>query len=412
MNGGNLFSVLLSTIRSRFSAITSKVRLWTSWNFIQSRIITRIRQFFTKLFDVKPKNKDDYYTFFGWMISKKLARSIIILLGVVSIWYIVSVKQVFAGMGSNGGIRTYSYDSLQLRLAKDQVRILGKSGYLAYEGQVAKGYVTGVGTLYTPDGAVLYNGNFTKNLFEGAGKLYFPSGAVHYEGNFHNNLYDGAGKLYRESGSILYDGNFVRGQKSGEGKLFGENSSLVYEGQFAADDIVYASFLGKSTAEARDSYQGGRRVWQGTDMYCVYMNDIGAMYTGKADANNLNDEVMIDSVYVISDSFPLGVGRTDELKDIRSFFGDPIYEGNSAAILPEAVVINILNETHPSFNGKVEMRSSKPFSDVTIVDAVDENYSVYLTSFENNGLIYTFVSEGRDGKFEFYCISAAGDSVG
>ncbi|MBR3525705.1 MAG: hypothetical protein IKO11_07640, partial [Lachnospiraceae bacterium] len=165
MNGGNLFSVLLSTIRSRFSAITSKVRLWTSWNFIQSRIITRIRQFFTKLFDVKPKNKDDYYTFFGWMVSKKLARSIIILLGVVSIWYIVSVKQVFAGMGSNGGIRTYSYDSLQLRLAKDQVRILGKSGYLAYEGQVAKGYVTGVGTLYTPDGAVLYNGNFTKNLF-------------------------------------------------------------------------------------------------------------------------------------------------------------------------------------------------------------------------------------------------------
>ena len=202
MNGGNLFTVLISTIKSRFSAITSKLKLWTSWNFIRSRIITKIRQFFAKLFDVKPKDKDDYYTVFRWMISKKLAYSAVIILGVVSIWYIVSVKSTFANLGDSGPIRTYKYNSMQLRMAKDKVKILGKSGYLAYEGDVDKGYVTGNGTLYGLEGNLVYQGQFEKNKYEGVGKYYYENGNLCYEGDFHDNLFEGVGRQYRESGAI------------------------------------------------------------------------------------------------------------------------------------------------------------------------------------------------------------------
>ncbi|MBR5420235.1 MAG: hypothetical protein IK115_03695 [Lachnospiraceae bacterium] len=411
MNGGNLFSILLSTIRSRFAYFTSRIRLWTSWNFIQSRVITRIREFFTKLFDVKPKNKNDYFHIFGWMVSKKLATSIIIICGVISIWYIVSVKQVFAGIGSSNGIRSYKYDSVQLRLAKDQVRILGKSGYLAYEGSVEKGYVSGQGTLYRPDGTMCYQGSFEKNNFEGQGKLYYPNGTQEYEGSFHNNLFDGLGKLYRENGSLLYDGNFLLGKKSGQGTLFGENSSQVFTGPFAADEIVFSTFLGKSTGDVGEIYSGARRVWSGEERFCVYMSDIGALYSGQVDGGALSDDVMINEIYVISDSFPLGSGWTQELSEITASMGEPYYEGNSTATLPEAVVINILNERAPSFYGPVEMKESHPFSDVTMVDRFDGTYGVYLTSYLNNGLVYTFVSKDRDGKFGFYFIVSAEDGA-
>ena len=405
MGGGNLFSILISTIKSRFASITSKIRLWTNWNFIKSRIITRIREFFTKLFDIKPKHKDDYFTVFGWMISKKLATSIIIICGVVSIWYILSVKQVFAGMNSSNGVRTYKYNSVQLRLAKDKVRILGKSGYLAYEGQVDKGYASGQGTLYDPEGNMVYLGNFEKSRFEGDGKSYYDNGALKYTGSFHNNEFDGHGLFYRASGSLLYDGNFSAGLKSGEGTLYAENGSQVFTGSFASDEIVYATFIGKTTTEAGAMYTGDRRVWQGDGTFCIYMSDIGALYSGHTDEEKLSDDVVIDSVYVLSDNFRMGTWESSDLNDIRDSLGEPIYEGNSAVILPEAVAVNVLNEYSPAFSGEVKLIETRPYTDVSIVSGMDEDYSVYLTSYEANGLIYTFVSEKRDGNFRFYYMS-------
>ena len=114
--GTELFTVLLSSIKSRFATIVSKLRLWTSWNFIRTRIIGGIRDFFLKLMDVRPKHKDDYYTIFGWMVSKKLAYAIIVMVGVVSIWYIGTATKIFSNFGGNGGLRTYNYNSVLLRL--------------------------------------------------------------------------------------------------------------------------------------------------------------------------------------------------------------------------------------------------------------------------------------------------------
>lgn len=407
MNGTNLLQILISTAKSRFASLTSKIRLWTSWNFIQARIITKIRTFFTGLFDVRPKHAKDYFTVFGWMISKRLAYTALILIGVVSAWYITSVRHVFSGLSGSGGIRTYKYNSIQLRFASDTVRILGKSGYLAYEGQVSKGYVNGDGTLYDKDSNVVYKGHFVKNRFEERGTAYYPSGTTMYAGDFHDNLYEGTGKLFREDGSLLYEGGFSRGKRDGEGKLCGANGSVIYNGPFSNGEIVWSSFIGKTAAEAGEMYGGVSRIYQDDDMYCVGMTDIGALYAGVSDNNSLDSSVVVESVYVLSNSFQIGESKSEKLSEISKVMGNPIYEGNSGILLPEAVAVNILNETKPVLSGPVEMETEELFSDVSTVYTYDDTYSVYLTSYQSNGLIYTFVSNAKNDTFVFYVITKA-----
>lgn len=401
--GGNLFTVLLATIRSRFAAITSRLRMWTSWSFIRSRVITKIRSFFTRLFDIKPKNERDYFSIFGWMVSKRLAYLVVILIGVVSLWYITIVRGVFNSVAN--GTRTYKYSSVSLRFAKNTVRITGKSGYLAYEGQVSGGYANGDGTLYNPQGAVVYRGHFEKSNYEQTGTTYYPNGGMWYAGTFHENLYDGTGKLYREDGSLIYDGEFSRGLKNGQGRLCDAAGNEVYTGQFAADEIVFAAFLGKTTQEAGQAYSGRREVWQGLDDFCVRMTDIGAIYAGRRDPDTLDESIVIEDVYVLSDTFPLGEKRVDKLSDIQAAWGDPLYEGNSAVELPEAVSINILNQTGQALSGKVDMDTESLFTDVTQINGFDKTYPVYLTTWENGGLLYSFISGSRNGQFSFYRIT-------
>ncbi|MCR5278230.1 MAG: hypothetical protein K6E19_02205 [Lachnospiraceae bacterium] len=404
MNGGNLLTVLLSSIKSKFTSIVAKIKLWTSWNYIKSQVIIRIRQFFIKLLDVRPKSQKDYYGIFGWLVSKRLAYAAVIILGVLSIWYIFSVRSAFVGFGAKDNIRTYKYNSVQLRMAKDKVRILGKSGYLAYEGNVSKGYVNGEGTLFAPAGYTVYRGNFEKNKFEGTGQAFYPSGVLTYEGTFHDNLYDGEGKLYRENGSLYYDGGFTRGLKNGDGKLCAENGKVIFTGLFSNDELVYSAFVGKTAEEAGQMYTGPRRIWNHDDEYCVYMKDINAIYYGDPDPDSLESDVIVNGIYVIADALNIGQVKVNTISAVKDIFGAPLYEGNSDAILSEAVIINLMNETRPVFAGPVSMKEATPFTDLTQIASYDEDYVIYLTSFKCGDLIYTFYSEDRNDRFLFYSI--------
>ena len=412
--GDNLFSVLFSTIKSRFASIVSKLRLWLSWNYVRTRIIGGIRDFFFRLLDVKPKNKNDYYQIFGWMVSKRLAYAIIIIVGVLSIWYIGATTKIFSKLTSNGGMRTYSYNSILLRLAKDKVRIKARSGYVAYEGDVSKGYVTGEGSLYSPSHVMLYNGSFLKNRYEGEGSQYYSSGALHYTGSFHDNLYEGQGTLYREDGTEEYEGGFFAGMKEGHGKLVDSGNNTIYEGNFAADDIVYSELLGKSADEIRNLYFGKQVLYEensdlGSDSV-IHLTDIGALYLATSDGSAADDSNKATKVVVLKDVFRSGTAAADDIEELKLLLGDPIYEGNSQIILPEAIAVNELNKGKRTLNGRVDMDVTEVYSDDIIVNSIDTDYPVYVYSFKRGNLVYSFVCKARGAGFDFYEIEESGDT--
>ena len=213
MGGNELLNILIQTIKSRTTGLVTKFKLYTSWNFVKTKIVVRIRDFFFNLLGVKPRDKNDYYTIGRWMFSKRLLYALVIMLGVLSLWYISTESAVFKRF-SEEGIRTYKYNSLRLRTAKGHVKITGKSGYLAYDGYVEGGYANGEGILYNPAGNAVYTGNFEQNDYEGQGSESYPSGNLHYTGTFHKCLYEGSGTLYRENGTKEYYGEFLGGKRT------------------------------------------------------------------------------------------------------------------------------------------------------------------------------------------------------
>ncbi len=408
MGGDGLLSILVQTIKSKMTGLVTKIKLWTNWNFIKTKIIAKIRDFFASLLGVKPRNKDDYYTIGNWMFSKRLLYALVIIVGVVSVWYLTTETKMFKNF-SEDGVRTYKYNSFRLRTAKGYVRITGKSGYLAYEGNVDDGYVKGEGTLYNKEGNTVYAGSFDQNKYEGQGTLNFESGVTRYRGAFHENLFEGEGTLFRENGSREYIGEFSLGMKNGQGVLYDTGDNELYEGVFSSDRIVYSELLGKNVSEVNECYKGHRDLYTTPTESVAVMNGIGALYHAMSDGEALDDEEVVDAVYVLSDTFAFGTEVVNTINGLKELMGDPVYDGNSNVILPEAVAINLLNEKKKTLEGKVKMDVEQVFTDVAEVKSFDRTYPVYIYSFQRGDLIYSFVSDSKDDTFEFYYITGADD---
>jgi hypothetical protein len=408
MGGGDLLSILIQTIKSKMTGLVTKFKLYTNWNFVKNKIIVRIRDFFSNLLGVKPRDKYDYFTIGRWMFSKRLLYALVIIVGVVSIWYISTETSLFKRF-SEDGVPTYKYNSLRLRTAKGHVKITGKSGYLAYDGAVENGYVQGTGTLYNIEGNVVYVGNFEQNKYEGPGTYNYDSGNIKYYGNFHENLFDGDGTLYREDGTRIYVGSFSRGMKNGAGVLYDTGENEIFRGTFANDDIVYSELLGKSVAEVNDCYKGHRDLYTTSTESVGVMNSIGALYHAQLDEEALDDDEVVDAVYVLDDEFSNAGTQVNTITSLTEIFGDPIYEGNSNVILPEAVAINIVNERKKALHGNVDMDLDYTFSDVAEVKSFDRSYVVYITSFKRGDIVYSFVSGEDDDLFSFYYVEGGND---
>lgn len=401
--GTSLFQILVNAIKSKIVPIISKLKMWTSWNFIRTRIIAVIRGFFSSLLDFKPRDKKDYFEVFGWLISKRLAFAAVVMIGVLSSYYLVRIRMSTISIGGDG-IRTYGYNSIMLRFTDGKVRIKGKSGYLAYEGDVADGNVTGNGTLYNRDGVVVYQGSFVKNRYHGAGTSYYPDGTMEYNGQFENNLYQGSGKQYRENGSLLYEGSFDRGKREGTGNLYDNGNNLIYSGSFSRDQIVYSELLGKTSSEVAECYNGSRELYENDTEFAVILKDIDAIYLGVSDPEALDDEIRVDQVIVLKDSFPTGSGSTSSIKELRTYFGEERYQGNSGITMGEAVAVNYLDSQAGGSGWKVQMDVSSDYSDYGLVERFDTGFSVYMYSFYKDGLIYTFFSQDRNDRFAFYSV--------
>lgn len=398
----SLFQGFLNAMKARIVPIWTKVRLFTNPAYLKGEVLRRLIEYFRKMTDVRPKDKKDYYGFFGWLVSKRLAFLVVIAIGMFSAYYVTFVQPL--SVFTDDGIKTYSYKSVPLRFTDGNVRILAKSKYLAYEGMVEKGAANGMGTLFRKDGSMVYEGQFAQNEFHGTGTSYYPKGQVQYKGTFQHNLYSGTGRLYRENGSLEYDGSFLEGQKDGEGTLYDSGNNKVFIGSFSKGNLLYTDFLGKSTAEAAQMYVGQKKVYTDDIYFVVDMPDIDAVYYGNTTEENLADEVMIEGVYVLKDTFDYGKESFSHVAEIGQIMGDAIYEGNAYVIMPEAVAIHTMNQTEHVLHGDVTGNWEAYLADAVTVNDYDKDYSVYIYTYVQEDMRYTFFCKDRSGQFEMYLI--------
>lgn len=400
----NLFQVLLGVIKAKITPIITKIKLWTNINYIWNRVILKIRQGISKIFNIRPKDKDDYYGIGRWLISKKLAFAIVIAIGIVSIYYIFYMNTPAILKADDTGIKTYKYNSVPLRFTDGRVRITAKSGYLAYEGEVSGGTANGKGQLYRKDGTLLYTGGFEKSKFQGEGRMYYPSEQLQYNGGFVDNLFSGNGKLYRENGSLEYEGSFLSGMKDGVGNYFDSAGNVVFTGNFAKDQLLYTDFLGKSTEEVSEIYTGKRVIYTNDSNFVVSMPDIGAIYYGKNGNENLEGNINVEGVYVLSESFAYSGETYQNIYEVQEILGDAVYEGNAYITMPEAVAIHVLNEKGNEFYGDVKGIWNENLADVIEVEKYDAEYTFYLYTYVKDNLRYTFFAKDRTGIFSMYSI--------
>ena len=115
-----------------------------------------------------------------------------------------------------------------------------------YEGEIADGIPSGIGSLYLPDGGK-YEGEFKNGKFNGKGKRLYPnSGTI--EGEYKDNKAHGQG-TYSYLNGDRYVGEFRFGKKHGQGIMHFKSGS-VYTGEFKN---------GKQNGQGTYSYPDGRK---------------------------------------------------------------------------------------------------------------------------------------------------------
>lgn len=407
--GNGFIATLIATAKNKITPIITKLRFFLTPQFWRTKVLTKFREIFSKIFDVRPKDKDDYYSIGRYLVSKRLAYALVLTIGVLSAVYLIAIRGVL--LPKTAGIKEYKYTSVLLRFTtSDKVIIKGKGGYKAYEGAVKKGFVSGPGRLYDKEGNLVYQGNFESNRYNGVGNSYYPSGGITYSGMFTDNLYEGQGKLYRENGVLSYTGDFSQGMKNGEGTLCDESGKAVYTGTFSQDELVYSALIGKSASEIKDMYVGSWTAYESQyGDYCVHLPDIEAIYEGITPEESVEDEISVGMVYVLKDKFRFGGVDCKSISDIEDLLGEPVYQGNSRAIMPEAVAIKTLSRTKSILNGPIKMDYTQEYEEYCSVNSYDD-YILYLYSFEKDGTRYTFYCADKGADFAFYSVSAAGEA--
>lgn len=385
--------------------------MWSTPTFWRTTVFTKARQFFSKLLDVRPKDKNDYYGIGRWLVSKRLAFALIAVVGILCIAYIDANVPQKASDGNAATLHTYKYNSLPLKFYNGTVNILAKNGHLAYTGQVSKGAVNGNGILYAKDGTKVYEGAFSDNKYNGAGQLYYGSGVLEYNGDFSENQYQGKGSFYRPTGTLEYTGDYESGHRSGQGQLYSSTGNLIYTGTFSNDRIVYNELLSKATKAIASMYTGASSVFSTSDEYCVSMDDIGAVYAAQNGEDTLSGDWSVNDIYVLSGEITIGGTCYKSINALTKALGQPDYFGTSSVNLPEAICINKLIDNGNKDISAVSVTSGSAIQNVNSVTDYDSSASVYLYSYISGGLQYTFYATGAGSdSFVMYSIQSDNSS--
>jgi hypothetical protein len=386
-----LWSVLFSALRARVTSLWTMLRLIVSPTFWSTRGVNMLRGFFMRLLDVKPRNKRDYYSVLNWLVSKRLAFALVVVLGVVSLWYVFSVSPLTFHLGTRDStIHTYKYRSPVLKFYNGDARILDADNKEAFVGAVSGGRANGLGKLYDGQGNLMYSGEFKDSMYEGQGETYYQSGVVQYSGSFSGNRFNGDGSYFRPEGTLEYEGSYVNGVRQGAGEIYNAGGNMVFSGHIRQDHIVYEEFIGKTAPEAAAMYAGSSVTYTGDDSYCVDMNEIGAVYEARSGEESVDEEWQIERIYALSDVILLGGREMNAISDIAAALGDPTYLGETRLTMSDAVSVNLARSDQIE---PVDIELRKEFEDAYTVTSFDENRQIYIYVFENNGFVYTFYCE-------------------
>jgi hypothetical protein len=366
--------------------------------FWRTKGVAIIRQFFNNIFNVKPKDKDDYYSVLRWRISKKFAYALAILIGIVSLYYVLLLSPVaIVGKSSgNSSLPVYRYNSLAVRFYDGACRIKARDGHIAYEGSVSKGVVKGEGRLFDKEGELVYDGTFDKNMFNGEGKLYYGDGELKYEGAFQSNLMSGMGKLYAESGSLQYDGEFIKGKKNGAGTLYNAAATEIYKGNFVLDHIPYEEFVGKTAEEAAAMYLGKESIYIADGEFTTAFDEIDAVAQVTSGEDDIEGNGHINSITVLKDEFFFGGKSYKSLKTLEDYFGSADFSGYTYCLLTDIVAINRLPKESPMERSPIGGQDL--FDNAYQVDDYDHNVEVYIHAFKKDKMLFTFYFTGSGEK--------------
>lgn len=405
-----LVSLLADSIRSKLAPVENRMKKLTDTEQMEQNLSLKIRDKMLKSLGIRPRNPKDYYPLGWWMVSKRLAAVLIAAAGVLSLIYISTMMP--ENMLESRQYRTYKYNAVPLKFYKGTVKILGKSGYTAYIGEVKGGAAQGEGTLYQPNGDTVYEGAFSENMFHGKGKLFYSGGALKYEGAFKRNQYSGEGRLYRKSGILEYAGAFLEGMRQGEGELYNEAGQKIYAGAFQYGGIPYESFTGKTTAEVSEMYFGKKIIYSFENMICTFMDEIGAMYVGSREEGSLKEEWQVSGIYILNSVFRYRSQEFKTRQELEEILGAPVYEGNTAVTWTDAAALHSILEIDKSFGQPPVMETEAEFEDVVNIEAFDSSYEVYITAYVSEGYRYLFFSPEKSDEFSFYLIEPAEEGTG
>ncbi len=399
-----IWNVLIQTIKLRLNRIIVTLQRFSSPIYLIQFVTLRIRNLFSRLLDIRPKHKKDYYTIAGWMVSRRLVNFLLILAGIGCIFYLSVTHPFVKSSGSTGVVPVYKYSSIPLRYASGQVKIKAKSGYIAYEGEVSDGYVNGNGKLYDAEGVLIYDGAFVENKYNGEGSLYYASGQLEYTGSFADNLYEGTGTQYRESGARLYEGEFSEGLKEGSGVFYNASDTAVFTGNFHRDEIVYTQFLNKSAEDIGSIYTGGQLIYENEDgtENAVILSDIDVIYYSKERSNSMDDTMQSDALCIGKSSFIYGNQTINTIEGLTESLGEPEYQGNSYMTFLEAIGISWMQNKGKAMTIDPGMDLETVFDEVSIVNSYASDTLVYLHTYKVGEQTYTFVSEDKTGGFFMY----------
>ena len=149
---------------------------------------------------------------------------------------------------------------------------------------------------------------------------------------------------------------------------------------------------------------GKKTIYTDDEYFVVDMADIDAVYYGRQNEETVSDGVRVEGVYILKNAFEYFGKELKTVTEVSQIMGDPVYEGNAYVILPEAVAIHVLNKSGSDFYGEVIKNSEQILADAVVVNEYDDDYSVYIYTYVQDDLRYTFFGKDRNGKFAMYLI--------